>query len=145
MARVFGSETRWPELFRGQYGAREMSRLLGGGALQYALQAEFPLVNVWANQEGALLMAQMPGVSADDLDITVHQYTVTLRGTRDDDIADDARLIRRERAHGSFSRAVALPFRIDAGRISANLDRGILRLELPRPEEDKPRHIKIAH
>jgi HSP20 family protein len=91
-------------------------------------------------------MAEMPGISADQLDISVHQNTVTLRGKREAEVmGDDVRTIRRERMYGAFSRAVVLPFRIDPEKIAANLERGVLRLELPRPEDDKPRHIKIAH
>lgn len=145
MLRHQGSEARWGDLFGGSYGGqRDVNRLLGG--LQYGLQVEFPPVNVWANQDGAIVMAELPGVSADQLDISVHQNTVTLRGKREQDsMGDDTRTIRRERIYGSFSRAVILPFRIDPERIAANLERGVLRLELPRPEDDKPRHIKISH
>ena len=52
---------------------------------------------------------------------------------------------RRERPHGPFTRTFILPFRADADRVSARFDRGVLTLELPRPESDKPRHVKIVH
>jgi HSP20 family protein len=150
MLRDYRSEARWPGSPGNLYGGqRDWSRLLSrafAGGLQYGLQVEFPPVNVWASQDGAIVMAELPGVSADQLDISVHQNTVTLRGKREPEaLGDEARVIRRERIYGSFSRAVVLPFRVDAERISANLERGVLRLELPRPEDDKPRHIKIAH
>jgi HSP20 family protein len=145
MLRHPGSEGRWADLFGGLYGGqRDVNRSLGG--LQYGLQVEFPPVNVWANQDGAIVMAEVPGVPADQLDISVQQNTVTFRGKREPEaMGDDVRTIRRERIYGSFSRAVVLPFRVDPERIAANLERGILRVELPRPEDDKPRHIKIAH
>jgi HSP20 family protein len=128
----------WPPLLR---QARRMqgdfNRLFG--ALPYAAQAEFPPVNVWAGLEGAV-------INPDALDITVYQDTVTLRGTRDPEIAgDDVIVHRQERPHGPFTRTVVLPFRVDADKISARFAHGILTLELPRPTADKPRQIKIPH
>lgn len=139
MLRYPRSEGRWADLFGGLYGSQR-------GGLQYGLQVEFPPVNVWSNQDGAIVTAELPGVPADQLDISVHQNTVTLRGKREPEVmGDDVRTIRRERIYGSFSRVVILPYRVDAEKISANLERGVLRVDLPRPEDDKPRHIKIAH
>jgi len=51
---------------------------------------------------------------------------------------------RQERATGAFARTVVLPFRLDADKVSARFERGVLALSLPRPETDKPRQIKIA-
>jgi HSP20 family protein len=135
----------WPPLLR---QARRMqgdiNRLFG--ALPYAAQAEFPPVNVWAGLEGAVVTTEIPGINPDALDITVYQDTVTLRGTRDPEIAgDDVIVHRQERPHGPFTRTVVLPFRVDADKVSARFARGILTLELPRPEADKPRQIKIPH
>ena len=74
-------------------------------------------------------------MSPDQLDITVHQNTVILRGKREAETMDkDAIPHRRERAHGPFTRTVTLPFRVDADKVGARFDRGVLTLELPRPE-----------
>jgi HSP20 family protein len=51
---------------------------------------------------------------------------------------------RRERVVGPFSRTISLPFSVDAGRVSATADAGVLTIELPRPEADKPRRIHVA-
>ena len=85
-------------------------------------------------------------VSPDQLDVTVHQDTVTLRGKREPEALDgDAVVHRQERPQGPFTRTVVLPFRVDADRVSARFERGVLTLELPRPESDKPRKVRIAH
>jgi HSP20 family protein len=51
---------------------------------------------------------------------------------------------RRERAQGPFARTIALPFRVDAEKVAARFDRGVLTLTLPRPEADKPRQVKVT-
>lgn len=144
MLREYAAETRWPELFRDMRRTQaEMNRLLGG--LRLGLRSEFPPVNVWAGADGAIVTTEIPGVSPDKIDITVHQDTVTLRGTREPEhVEGDAIVHRRERAQGPFSRTVVLPFRVDADKVSAKFNRGALTLELPRPAADKPRHIKVA-
>ena len=138
-------DMRLPDLFRDMRRAQDdMTRLFGG--LRLGLRTEFPAANVWANPDGALITAQVPGVQPDQLDVTVHQDTVTLRGKRDPEpIEGEVIVHRRERPYGAFTRTFILPFRVDADRVSARFNRGILTLELPRPESDKPRHVKITH
>jgi HSP20 family protein len=93
-----------------------------------------------------MITAQVPGVQPDQLDVTVHQDTVTLRGRRDPEpIEGEVIVHRRERPYEAFTRTFILPFRVDAERVSTRFNRGILTLELPRPESDKPRHVKITH
>jgi HSP20 family protein len=145
MLREYAAAGRWPDLFRETRRAQdEMNRLFGG--LRLAQRPEFPPVNVWAGGDATMITAEIPGVSSDQLEITVHQDTVTLRGKRDPEVVDPGAVTHREeRAHGTFTRTVVLPFRVDADRVSARFDRGVLTLELPRPEADKPRQIKVAH
>jgi HSP20 family protein len=118
-----------------------MNRLFGGLRVQ---MRPFPAVNVWAGQDGAIVTAAIPGVDLESLDVTVQPDAVLLRGKRSpEDIGENAVPLRAERAHGSFSRTVVLPFRIDPGKVTASFRLGILTLEMPRPEEDRPRHIKL--
>jgi HSP20 family protein len=110
-----------------------------------ALQIDFPPVNIWSSADGAIVTAEIPGVSPDTLDITVQALTVTLRGRREPEAAGEGVVAHREeRPHGDFVRVIILPFRVDAEKVSAHFERGILRLELPRPEQDKPRKVKVA-
>lgn len=119
----------------------ELNRLFGGLRLQ---MRPFPAVNIWAGQDGAIVTAAIPGADPDNLEVTVQPQAVLLRGERiPEDIGEKAIQLRAERVHGSFSRTVVLPFRIEPGKVTANIDRGILTLDLPRPEEDRPRHIKL--
>lgn len=143
MLRDFTAEGRWPDALGTLYRMQDMGRLFGTS--RPGLRSEFPPVNVLAGVEGAVVTAEIPGVSPDQLDITVHQNTVILRGKREAETIDkDAIPHRRERAHGSFARTVTLPFRVDADKVAARFDRGVLTLTLPRPDSDKPRHVKVA-
>jgi HSP20 family protein len=144
MLGQYALERRWPDLLRDvRRTQEEMNRLFGGFRL--ATSSEFPPVNVWAGPDGAVVAAEVPGVSPDELDITVHQDTVTLRGKREPEVmGDDMVAHRRERPHGSFTRTIVLPFRVDADKVAARFDRGLLTLELPRPAADKPRQVKVA-
>jgi len=121
----------------------DFARLFGAQPFQSA--AEFPLVNLWTSPDGAIVALEVPGIASDDLDITVHRDTITVRGNRPSGPADDnAVVLRQERGNGPFARRIVLPFRVDADKTSATFERGIVTLTLPRPEDDKPHHIQVA-
>ena len=104
----------------------------------------FPAINVYAHQDGIVITAELPGVNEDDLDITVHRDTVTLRGERQDQISEAGGYHRRERRSGLFERTFSLPFQVDPERVEAKLRNGILTLTLQRPEQDKPKRIRVS-
>jgi len=119
----------------------EMDRL--AGAFTPAATG-FPAVNLYAGRDGIALLAELPGVAKDELEVHAHRDTLTLRGTRRPAAEDEAAYHRRERRSGAFTRTIQLPFRVDPERIEARLENGVLRLSLQRPEEDKPRRIEIG-
>ena len=105
---------------------------------------QYPAVNVWANDNEAYLTAELPGLDAADIDISVIGEKVTLSGKREaGEASENEKLHRRERLFGSFSRTLQMPFRVDAGQVSADLNKGVLTVKLPRAEEDKPKKITI--
>lgn len=124
----------------------EMSRLLQ--AAPPGAASGFPAMNVHAGPDGVAVTAEMPGVAREDLEISVHRDTVTLRGERrapEGAGGGDAKgYHRRERGQGRFVRTLSLPFQVDPDRVEATLSDGVLRLSLQRPESDKPRTIAIA-
>jgi HSP20 family protein len=123
----------------------EMGQLMGAFAPTGGLPtaAGFPAVNVYAGQEGIAVVAELPGVEKDDLEIHAHRDTLTIRGTRRPAAEKEEAYHRRERRGGAFTRTLQLPFRVDPERIEAQLEHGVLRLSLSRPEEDKPHRIEI--
>ena len=77
------------------------------------------------------------------LELHAHRDTLTILGTRRPAAEREEVYHRRERRSGAFTRTLQLPFRIDPERIEAQLENGVLRLTLLRPEEDKPRRIEV--
>jgi HSP20 family protein len=104
----------------------------------------FPPINVYASRDGVAITAELPGISEDELDISVHRDTVTLTGERKDPEGSEGKKYhRRERGGGRFARTLSLPFQVDPEKVDARLENGILRLSLQRPESDKPRRIQL--
>ena len=122
----------------------EMNRLFSSSFVGRGRPAAgFPLVNAYANEDGLALTAELPGVRAEDLDISVFRETLTIRGRRQG--PEEAKSHhRRERLQGEFVRTINLPFQVDPERVEANMQDGLLRLSLHRPEKDKPKRIKIS-
>jgi HSP20 family protein len=118
----------------------EMDRLAGAFT---PAAASFPAVNLYAGRDGIAILAELPGVAKDGLEIHAHRDTLTLRGTRRPAAEDEAAFHRRERRSGAFTRTIQLPFQVDPERIEARLENGVLQLSLQRPEEDKPRRIEV--
>lgn len=111
------------------------SRTSGSGA--------FPLVNVFNDGEDFVLVAELPGVRKEDLDIQVQGDTVRIQGKKTITYDDGASVHRRERAAGQFDRTLTLPTEIDAAMVSADYRDGVLTLRLPRAESAKPRTVAI--
>jgi HSP20 family protein len=91
-----------------------------------------------------VLKAEAPGLKREDIDLTVENSTLTIRGERkkDEGISED-RYHRVERTFGPFSRSFTLPSAIDAGRVRAEYRDGVLTVTLPMREEARPRQIQV--
>lgn len=106
--------------------------------------AEFPAMNIWTSEESAVITAELPGLCAEDIDISIVNDILTLRGSRQpEQLQEGETLHRKERGFGQFTRTIQLPFRVDADKVQATFKSGILNLALPRAEQDKPRKITI--
>lgn len=112
-----------------------------------ASTATYPPVSLWMGSDSVVVTAEVPGVGADDLELSGSEDTLTIRGKREPETdADKVAWHRRERAYGTFSRTVELPFRIDPDKVQARFSHGVIEIELQRPETDKPKRITInAH
>jgi HSP20 family protein len=122
---------------------RRMDRILGdvSGAV---FGAPFPAVNLWSDNDKAVAKCELPGVKTEDIDISVENDVLSLRGSRDpDELEENARYRRQERGYGQFSRTIPLPFAVDADAVEASYEAGILKITLPRSEKSKPKQIEI--
>ncbi|GAB4577965.1 MAG: Hsp20/alpha crystallin family protein [Anaerolineales bacterium] len=124
---------------------REMNRLFERTyAPRLRSAPSFPAMNVWTNDDGAIITAELPGVSPEDIDISIIGETLTLTGERKPDLLEEeVRYHRQERGYGKFTRSLELPFRVDAAQVEASFDKGVLHITLPRLEADKPKKIAI--
>ena len=133
--------TVWDEMDRLQ---REMNRLFDSYDRGGLPTAGFPSMNVWMNDEGAVVTAELPGVEVKDLDISVVGEALTLSGERKaEGLPKDSVYQRQERGFGRFTRTIDLPFTVEANKVQASLEKGILRILLPRAEQDKPKKIVV--
>lgn len=139
----------WPEI--GRYGRvwspwREMERLQQdvNRLLSRESAPTFPAVNIWASDQDVIVTAEVPGVDPANLDITVAENILRLTGSRKPEELKPGEVShRRERASGEFTRSFRLPYAVDSGKVEANCEKGVLKVRLPRAEEDKPRKIAI--
>ena len=121
---------------------RQMDHIYGGTL--GPIRREHPLLEVWSGDEGLIVIAKMPGIDGDGTEITVDGRTLTISGSRPStELPEGARSYRQERAGGQFSRSVTLPFDVHVERIKASYHDGMLRIELPRLPEEKPRRITV--
>lgn len=111
------------------------SRISGSGA--------FPLVNVFNDGEDFVLVAELPGVKKEDLDIQVRGDTLRIQGKKTIAHDEGASVHRRERSAGQFDRTLTLPAEVDAAKVAAQYRDGVLTLRLPRAESAKPRTVAI--
>jgi HSP20 family protein len=142
MYRRFQRPSIWQEMDQLQ---REMNRLFDATSTGRVFNSpSYPAINIWTNEEGQLISAEMPGIKPDDLNIDVTGDAISISGERkQEEIAKDARYHRRERSFGSFSRTIQLPFIVDTDKVEASFKNGILLINLPRAEADKPKKITI--
>ncbi len=142
MYRRYRIPTAWREVDRLQ---REMNRLFENYYPdRVRAAAGYPAMNVWASEDGLKVTAELPGLNTDDLDISVVGQTLTVNGQRKrDELPQDARYHRQERGFGKFSRSIQLPFAVDVKKVEATFKDGILHIDLPRAEADKPRKIAV--
>jgi HSP20 family protein len=123
---------------------REVDRLLGSGAAPSTSMQTYPPISVWLSDDSVVVTAELPGFSTDDVELTVQDDTLTLRGERNAPDAEGTAWHRRERPAGRFSRRVDLPFRVDGEGVDARFRDGVLAVEMKRPEADRPRRIEIS-
>ena len=137
--------TPWSSLF--DEFARSMDDGVGRhGVMTQSARGVYPPVNLYETEEGYVLTAELPGVDAGDIQVSLEGSTVTLSGERkpEHEGMEGASLHRRERSSGSFRRAFELPTEIDQDKVEAVHRNGVLMLRIPKSPSQKPREIPVA-
>jgi HSP20 family protein len=144
LRRRFGTwDSPWREMERLR---REMNYLFDRSSAGFGegTAPDYPSLNVWTNEDGAVVTAELPGIAPEDIDISVEGSTMTLEVSRQPEALEQGGTYhRRERRHGRFSRSFQLPFQIDAKGVEAISEKGVLHISLPRAEEEKPKRIAV--
>ena len=141
---------RWPHAFEAFRDLeREMNRLLR--SVDSAVEGlrtgrPYPMINIFELPEEYLVTAEIPGTTAEQLELSVANGLLTLRGSRTEADAPEDRFYRRsERPKGPWERVIALPDRVEPDKVAAELNDGVLRLRLPKVPSAIPRKIPVSN
>lgn len=104
----------------------------------------FPALNIWEAGDQLFAEAEVPGLKAEDIDITVVGNDLTIRGRRGPAAQEGVAYHRQERGCGEFNRVVRLPIEVDAGKVEATLKDGVLLVKLPKAESARPKKIQVS-
>lgn len=145
MRRLFDTPVWRPNLFEElEQMRRRIGRFYEESGKETRRAGVFPLINVTENKESYFIRAELPGMKADEINISATGDSLALSGERKISAEDkNANYHRRERESGKFSRMISLPAAIDASKAEANMTDGILTIVLPKAESAKPKQIAI--
>ena len=102
-----------------------------------------PAMNVWEDDATYFIESELPGMKMNDLEVTVHDAEVTIKGTRTVSEPSGGKFLLQERSGGMFSRTWTLPLAIDADKVQATLKDGVLLVTLPKSPKVLPRRVEV--
>jgi len=103
-----------------------------------------PAVDVYEDEHSITLKIEVPGIDEKDIDVRVENNTLTVQGERKLEKEEKEENYRRiERQHGSFTRTFTLPNTVDTESVAANYEKGVLKVQLAKKAEAKPKQIKV--
>jgi HSP20 family protein len=110
----------------------------------YSGEATGPALDVHETGDDIVVTAALPGLKAEDVDITITGQTLSIRGEfKADEKVERDQYLYRERRYGSFNRQLQLPIRVQGEAATATFEDGLLKLTIPKAEEVKPRQIQV--
>src|SRR5579884_2851220 len=128
-------QDRMNRLFRDSYGDRDEALTTSTCA---------PAVDVYEDEHNITLSIEVPGIDEKDIDVRVENNVLTVHGERKFEKEQKEENFRRvERQYGSFTRSFTLPNTVDTDSIQANYDKGVLKIQLAKKAEAKPKQIKV--
>lgn len=104
-----------------------------------------PALDLYEDKDNLVLTAEIPGLKKEDIELSLHENTITLSGERRNEKKyEGGQTSREERFFGRFTRSLVLPKPVDAGKVKAAYRDGILTVTLPKAEAAKPRQIEVS-
>ena len=130
-------QDRMNRLFRESYGPEGREETLNNTSFA-------PPVDVYEDEHSVNLKIEVPGIDEKDIDVRIENNVLAVHGERKFEKEEKQENFRRvERQYGSFTRTFTLPTTVDAEKVSANYDKGVLKIALPKKAEAKPKQIKV--
>jgi len=103
-----------------------------------------PPVDIYEDEHSIMLKLEAPGIDEKDIDVRLENSTLTIHGERKIEKEEKEENFRRvERQYGSFTRSFTLPSSVDTGQVSADYEKGVLKIKLAKKTEAKPKQIKV--
>ena len=139
----------WPTLDRWSNLRDELNSLLEFPSLSNSHRQDLfggwsPALDLYQNNDNVVAVLELPGMRKEDIEISLHDGTLTIGGERKSSSSNGEKAERTERYVGSFRRSITLPVRVDSNKVSATYRDGILTVTLPKAEEAKPKRIDVA-
>jgi len=107
-------------------------------------RAASPALDMLETEDGYVVYCDLPGISEKNLELSVASNVLTIKGERRcPEIGKDSKVYRDETWEGTFQRTIAIPSAVNNEKIEAELKNGVLRVFIPRREEDKPKQIEL--
>ena len=103
-----------------------------------------PALDLYESGDHFVAVVELPGMRKEEIDISLHDGALTISGERKRESTNGETAQRSERYVGTFRRSIALPTRVDATKVSATYQEGILKVTLPKAEEAKPKQIQVS-
>jgi HSP20 family protein len=104
-----------------------------------------PALDLYQSNDNVMAVVELPGMRKEDIEISLHDGTLTISGERKrESSSNGGEAERTERYIGTFRRSIALPTRVDASKVSATYQDGILTVTLPKADEVKPKQIQVS-
>ncbi len=127
---------------------QEMDRLFGRWGFDSetwpGLAVSYPAINLWEDADFVYAEAELPGQKLQDLEITVTgDNRLTIKGERKTPAPENAEWHRQERGFGAFERIIDLPVSMDASKVEARFDNGVLTIKMAKSPQAKPRKIVV--
>jgi HSP20 family protein len=139
----------WPSLDRWAGLRNDLDTLLelpfwaASGRQSQLFSGWTPALDLFQNNDNVVAVVELPGLRKEDIEISLHDGTLTISGERKEEAAQTEGATRTERFTGKFRRSITLPTQVDVNKVSATYKDGILTVTLPKAEEAKPKQIQI--
>ena len=145
------NSTPWPALDRWSNLRDELNSFFdmpfwsGSGRTGQLFTGWSPALDLYENADYFVAVIELPGTRKEAIDISLHDGTLTISGERKREKSNNGETAQRtERYIGTFRRSIGLPTRVDANKVSAIYEDGILKVTLPKAEEAKPKQIQVS-